>query len=198
MVRRKDMNPPPPPPPVYSGLRGGHTLDWTLASYSSFFLFFTPFHVTHKGPPSVRPSVRCIHMCVCSTTDMEREEGKIFLLVNLLRYTFILHQCRTSDWELLADGDENKRRGYIQINPYPPSSSSSSSFLAIIDQRSIRWRFCQLEETSCNELASISCPRPPLRKKYPCIYKRCCCCCCRPNGQKDFAFFGHCCPFDER
>jgi hypothetical protein len=41
---------------------------------------------------------------------------------------------RTSDWELLADGDENKRRGYIQINPYPPFSSSS--FLAIIDQQS--------------------------------------------------------------
>jgi hypothetical protein len=27
-------------PPVYSGLRGGHTLDWTLASYSSFFFYF--------------------------------------------------------------------------------------------------------------------------------------------------------------
>jgi hypothetical protein len=68
---------------------------------------------------------------------VEREEGKIFLVVNLLRYFSSFINARTSDWELLADGDENKRRGYIQINPYPPSSSSSSSsFLAIIDQQS--------------------------------------------------------------
>ncbi len=64
-------------PPVYSGLRGGHTLDWTLASYSSFFFYFLLLFMWRtKGPPSVRPSVRCIHMCVCSTTDQHGGERR--------------------------------------------------------------------------------------------------------------------------
>ena len=97
---------------------------WTGLRFLDSVLSLFMYNVVYKS------SVRPLH-----SDDDTKKEGSFFSC-EFAYILFILHQCRTSDWKLLAD--EMKIRGKRIYSNKSLSLLFFPFFFAIVDQRSIR------------------------------------------------------------
>ena len=97
---------------------------WTGLRFLDSVLSLFMYNVVYKS------SVRPLH-----SDDDTKKKGSFFSC-EFAYILFILHQCRTSDWKLLAD--EMKIRGKRIYSNKSLSLLFFPFFFAIVDQRSIR------------------------------------------------------------